>query len=420
MTVDRSIAPKPQIIETFNFLEPEVFTLNNGVAVYALRGGEQEIIKTDLVFDSGSLLASKPLIALTANDLLFTTANGKTSEQIANQFDDYGAFNSKTSTYTDSVITNYSLSKHLPKVYTLLAETIEKAEFTKNELDTYKFVKIQHLKVSKEKTSFLARRAFASALFPNHPYGIISEEEDYKNLTTEALESFYQSHKKLKYIVVSGAYTAQTIQELNRAFGNFEKSAKIIPSYSLSGSNNKKIHIPKADATQSTVRMGFKTINRTHADYPKLGILVTLLGGFFGSRLMKNIREDKGYTYGIHAGIVSYPDCGLFYVQTDVRKEVYQNTINEIFVEINRLKNEAISDDELHILSNYSLGSFLRSIDGAFAVSEKYKTLLDFGQDYNYYHNYIRLLKNINKEELMEIANKYFVEDNIYEVVAGV
>lgn len=418
--LDRSIAPKPQSIEHFHFLEPEIFTLDNGVKVYALRGGEQEIIKTDLVFDSGSLLSQNPLISSAANDLLFTSANGKTSEQIANEFDNYGAFNSRSHHFIDSTITNYSLNKHLPKVYGLLADSLNKAEFVANELDVYKFIKVQNLKVSKEKTSFLARRAFASAMFPNHPYGNISEEEDYKALTISDLDAFYQSHKKLKFIIVSGAYSAETIKLLNDTFGVFGTGNETIPTYSLSGSNNQKIHIPKADATQSTVRLGFKTINRTHADYPKLGILVTLLGGFFGSRLMKNIREDKGYTYGIHAGIVSYPDCGVFYVQTDVRKEVYQNTINEIFKEINRLKNEAISDEELNILSNYSLGSFLRSIDGAFAVSEKYKTLLDFGQDYNYYSNYIRLLRNIDKDELMQIAQKYFVEENIYEVVAGV
>lgn len=420
MTFDRSIAPKPQSIEHFHFLEPEIFTLDSGVKVYAFRGGEQDIIKTDLVFDSGSLLSQNPLIASVANDLLFTSANGKTSEQIANEFDDYGAFNSKSHHYTDATITNYSLNKHLPKVYTLLSDCLDKAEYTANELDVYTFIKIQNLKVSKEKTSFLARRAFASAIFPNHPYGKVSEEEDYKALSVDELTGFYQSHKKLKYIMLSGAYSAETIKQLNGAFGGFGISNEKMPSYSLSGSNDKKIHIPKADATQSTVRLGFKTINRLDADYPKLGILVTLLGGFFGSRLMKNIREDKGYTYGIHAGVVSYPDCGVFYVQTDVRKEVYQNTINEIFVEINRLKNEVISDDELNILSNYSLGSFLRSIDGAFAVSEKYKTLLDFGQDYNYYSNYIRLLRNIDKDELMQIAQKYFVEENIYEVVAGV
>lgn len=420
MSVDRSIAPKPQHIEKLNFLEPEIFTLDNGVKVYGLKGGEQEIVKTDIVLDTGSLIGDNRLIPSVTNNLLFTAAGNKKAEEIANEFDFYGAFNGKNSTFTDGTINNFSLTKHCDKVYNLLADTLYNADFVENELGIYKFVKLQNLAVSKKKTSFLARRAFAKAVFPKHPYGFVAEEIDYEKINTQNLTDFYSQNKSIKYIILSGNYNDDTIKSLNNAFKVFKQRNTVFTSLGFTDELGTKVHIPKPDSMQSTVRVGFRTINRTHEDYPKLGILVTLLGGFFGSRLMKNIREDKGYTYGIHASIVSYPDCGMFYVQTDVKKEVYQDTLNEIYKEINRLKNEPISDDELDILSNYSLGSFLRSMDGAFAVSEKYKTLLDFGQDYNYYNNYIRLLRNIDKGELMEIARKYFVEENIYEVVAGV
>lgn len=418
--LDRTKAPAMQQVENIHFLNPELFTLDNGVIVYALKGGEQEIIKTDFVMDAGSLLGNNRLVAATASDLLFTGANGKTSEEIANEFDFYGAFNSKSCHFTDNLITNFCLTKHSDKVYELLSNYINNATFTDNELEVYKFVKIQNLTVSKQKTSYIARKAFTQALFEGHPYGYFAEVEDYKNLTISEIDNFYNSNKKLKYIILSGAYSSETISLLNKYFGNYEVRGSWVYNDSFSSTTEKIIHIPKADAMQCTVRLGFKTINRLHPDYPKLGILVTLLGGFFGSRLMKNIREDKGYTYGIHASVVSYPDCGVLGIQTDVRKEVYKDTVNEIFKEINRLKNEPISDEEIDILSNYSLGSFLRSIDGAFAVSEKYKTLLDFGQGYNYYHNYIRLLKNIDRDELMQIARTYFVDEDIYQVVAGV
>lgn len=421
MSVDRTIAPEPTHIEKLNFLEPEVFTLDNGVKVYAIKGGEQEIVKTDIILDTGSLQGNNRLVPSVVNDLLFTSAGNKNSEQIANEFDFYGAFNGKSNHYIDGTVNNYTLTKHTEKVYNLLAETLDNAAFTDQELGIYKFVKIQNLAVSKKKTAFLARRAFAQEVFPNHPYGFVSEESDIEKLTTEDLTAFYAKHKKIKYVMLSGNYTTETIKHLNNAFGGFAAGGTEFEHYKFpSNETGKKIHLPKDDATQSTVRVGFRTINRLHPDYPKLGILVTLLGGFFGSRLMKNIREDKGYTYGINSSVISYADCGLFVTQTDVKKEVYQDTLNEIYKEINRLKTEEISDEELDILSNYSLGSFLRSMDGAFSVSEKYKTLLDFKQDYNYYNDYIRLLRNIDKGELMQIANKYFVEENIYEVVAGV
>jgi zinc protease len=420
MSVNRTIAPQLQSIDTVNLVNPTVYTLDNGLVVYAIKGGEQEIIKTDFVMDAGSLLGNNRLVAAAASDLLFTGANGKSAEEIANEFDFYGAFNSKSCHFTDNLITNYTLTKHSDSVYGLLSNYINNATFDENELETYKFIKIQNLTVSKQKTSYIARKAFAQALFSKHPYGYFAEIEDYKNLNINDIKDFYAENKKIKYILVSGAYTDDTIKSLNKHFGSFEVRGSWIYNNSFSNVAEKTIHIPKADAMQCTIRMGFRTINRLHPDYPKLGILVTLLGGFFGSRLMKNIREDKGYTYGIHASVTSYPDSGVFAIQTDVRKEVYKATVDEIFKEINRLKNEPIGDAELNLLANYSLGSFLRSIDGAFAVSEKFNTLLVFGQDYNYYHNYIRLLKTLNKEELMDIARKYFVDEETYQVVAGV
>ncbi len=421
MSVDRTVAPKPTHIETLNFLEPEVFTLDNGVKVYALKGGEQEIVKTDIIFDTGSLQGQNRLVPSVANGLLLTATANKNSEQIANEFDFFGAFNGKSIHFRDSTINNYTLTKHTEKVYNLLANTLQNASFTEQELGIYKFVKIQNLAVSKKKTSFLAKRAFAKEAFADHPYGFVADEVDYEKITTKELSSFYTNYNKIRYIILSGNYSESTIKHLNNAFGNFKVGSTDFEPFNFDSlPKGKKVHIPKEDASQSTIRIGFRTINRLHPDYPKLGILVTLLGGFFGSRLMKNIREDKGYTYGISSSVISYPDCGLFVTQTDVKKEVYQNTLDEIYKEINRLKTEEISDEEIDILSNYSLGSFLRSMDGAFSVSEKYKTLLDFKQGYNYYNNYIRLLRNIDKAKLKQIANKYFVDENIYEVVAGV
>lgn len=420
MLLDRTISPKKHLIDNVDFLDAEIFTLSNGVKVYALKAEGQAILKTDIVLDAGSIKSDNPLIASAAANLLFTSANGRGAEEINEEFDFYGAFNSKSSYFKDCTITNYCLTKHSNSVYRLLSECIQNAEFDEHELEVYTFVKIQDLSIAKEKTSFLAKKAFNTAVFGNHPYGYNAEIEDYNALTTEQLSRFYHASKSIKYIIVSGAYTAETIQLLDTHFGKMGSAITTQTDIAITPGSNKTISIEKPGAMQSTIRMGFTTISRTHADYPALSVLVTLLGGFFGSRLMKNIREDKGYTYGIHAGLVSYVDCGLLFIQTDVKKEVYQSAIDEIFKEINRLKNEPVSDEELDVLANYSLGSFLRSIDGAFAISEKYKNLLDYGQDYNYYKAYLRLLKNLNKEILQETAQKYFVEENIYRVVAGV
>lgn len=418
--IDRSIRPAKHTIDQVHFLEPEIFTLSNGVKVHGLKATGQDIIKTDFVFDGGNLKGDNPLVGSAATNLIFTAANGKNSEDLNEEFDFYGAFNGKSSHYTDFTVTNYCLTRHSEKVFNLLAESLDKAEFIEHELDIYKFVKVQDLSVSKQKTSYLARKSFNAAVFGNHTYGFMADEADYKALDINSIGAFFHSSKSLKYIILSGAYTQETINQLEKMFGHFGYGSTALSREEITGAAEKEILVPKTGAVQCTLRLGFTTINRTHPDYQKLGILVTLLGGFFGSRLMKNIREDKGYTYGIHVGITSFPDTGLLYIQTDVKKDVYPSAIDEIFKEIKRLRDEPVTDEEIEVLANYSMGSFLRSIDGPFALSEKYKTLLDFGQDYNYYHTYLHLLKNINAEELAQTARTYFVDENIYRVVAGV
>lgn len=420
MTIDRTKAPALETIQDIEFFEPEIHYLDNGVKVYVFKTDTTDIIKTDLVFDSGSLHSENKLVASSATNLLLMGAEGKNEEDIASEFDYYGAFYSKTSNYTDSTITFYCLAKHSDTVYDLMARYLDNAEFNQNDLDVYKLVKIQNLQVSKQKTAFMARRQFNRAVFGNHPYGFTAEEADYEALKKEDLENFYRQSKKLKYIILAGGVTKETLWMINTCFKRFEARQLSTPTFEYTPETNKIWRVPKEGSVQTTVRLGFRTVNRLQPDYQLFGIMVTMLGGFFGSRLMKNIREEKGYTYGIHSSLWSLPDAGVFSIQTDVNKEVYEDTIREIFKEINRLKDEPLGEEELDILKNYSLGSFLRSIDGPFAVSEKYKTLIDYGQDYNYYHNYIRLLKNLDTNGLMETARKYLKQDEIYQVVAGV
>lgn len=418
--LNRTTAPQPQEITHFPFIEPEVFTLDNGIKVYAIGGNEQELVKTDIVMDAGKLHSPNIMAAEAGIDLLFTGAPGKNSEQIANEFDFYGAFNSKSPNYRDAVITNYALARHCSNIYKMLAEYIDTAEFFDNELDIYKFTRTQQLMVAQQKTAYLARKAFAHAVFNGHPYSFFAEPDSIEALQMVDVKYFYVQNKAIKYIVVSGYYNQDVISALNTSFGRLKQSQKPVPSYEMIDGVEKQILVPKADSLQCTIRMGFRTINRTHPDYHKLMVVTTLLGGFFGSRLMKNIREEKGYTYGIHANLSSYIETGVFAIQTDVKKEVYKDTISEIIKEIERLKTEPVSDEEMDILRNYSLGSFLRSIDGAFEIAEKYKSLIDFGLGYNHYNNYIRLLKTMDKDLIMQVARQYLNHEEMYQVVAGV
>ena len=196
--------------------------------------------------------------------------------------------------------------------------------------------------------------------------------------------------------------------------GTFEKN-----SFHFETKGGEDIYIEKTEALQSAIRMGKLSINRTHTDFPALQVLNCVLGGYFGSRLMANIREDKGYTYGIGSGIASLKQAGYFFLATEVGADVCANALTEIENEVNLLRTDLIQEEELALVRNYMLGSLLGSLENAFSHADKFKNIYFAGLDYNYYDNYIHTVKNISAEQLKAIANQYLNWDAITKVVVG-
>ena len=169
----------------------------------------------------------------------------------------------------------------------------------------------------------------------------------------------------------------------------------------------------------SLLFMGMPLINRTHPDFPSVQVLNTVLGGYFGSRLMANIREDKGYTYGIGSGMSSLKHAGTLFIATEVGAEVCKATLTEIEKEINILKTELIPEKELALVKNYLLGSLLGSLENVFSHADKFKTLYFAGLGYEYYDRYTEVIKTINAYELLKLANQYLDFDKFYKVIVG-
>jgi zinc protease len=160
-------------------------------------------------------------------------------------------------------------------------------------------------------------------------------------------------------------------------------------------------------------------ITRSHPDYPGMAVLNTLLGGYFGSRLMSNIREDKGYTYGIGSAMVSLREAGYFFISTEVGADVTTAALDEIYKEVKRLQDEPAGEDELSTVRNYLSGTFLKSIDGPFALIDRFKTLTLSGLGYDYYDRYLQTVQSISPAQLQELALRYFNRNDFMELVVG-
>ena len=282
--------------------------------------------------------------------------------------------------------------------------------------------------VAMEKVNYIAKINFLQQLFgEKHPYGKYAKLNDYNKVTSNDLIAFHKKyyHPNNLRIIASGKITNEkTINLINKYFGDKtweSKSLHKIVNYNLPLNQESKIFIPKKDAMQSSIRIGKILFNKKNPDYMGVSILNVILGGYFGSRLMTNIREKKGYTYGIGSGIISLKNSGYFFIASEVGANVREKAVVEIYKEIASLRNNFVSNAELNLVKNYMIGDLLRNIDGPFALSERFVGLFDYGLDFNeYYNKYIQTIKNITPEKILELANIYFTRDSFCETIAGI
>jgi len=425
MNLDRKQQPQYKNIENINIPVPEKIHLDNGIETHIINAGTQDIIKIDLTFNAGSWYQEKPIIASCVNEMLLEGTKNLTSQQIAEKLDFYGAFIHPSPTKDFGNVTLYTLKKYLPETIQILEDIIKNPTFPQNELDTFISKRKQQFQVDLEKVTNIARREFNQQLFgKDHPYGSKTELEDYNNILQEDLIQFHKKyyHSGNCKIMLSGKVKDVDIKLLNDHFGNadWENGLKIKPiNLKVTDDPIMESIIEKQNVTQSAIRLGKKTISKDHPDYHKLNVVNTILGGYFGSRLMKTIREEKGYTYGINSVLVSLKHEGFLVILSEVGADVTKDAINDIKSEIKKLREGEIEQTELDLVKNYLLGDLLRSFDGPFEISSNFKSIIDLNLDLNFYKKEIEAIQSITTDEVKTLANKYFQEDTLIKTIAG-
>ena len=423
--MDRTQAPAYKEIENIRFIEPQLKTLDNGLELIVFKTGSQEIVKIELVLDAGIIKQTKNLVASTTTSMLQEGSKNFSAEEIAEQLDFYGSHLSLSIDKDFARITFFSLGKHLEKGLKILIDIIQNPTFPQEKIDRYLSKRLQSFKLDMEKVKDLASRKFTQELFgKDHPYGFVAEESDFSKISRNDLISFFETHYQPNNckIVVAGQFPNSILETIESTFSTWKNSEKNIvlnKSFVAPKLEQMDFLIEKKDAMQSGLRLGKILFNRTHEDYAKMQVVNTLLGGYFGSRLMKNIREDKGYTYGIGSALISQKETGYLTIVSEVNATVSKETIAEIRKEIQILQTELVSQEELSKVKSYMLGRLLRAVDGPFSLSDTYLNVYLYGMGWDYYKNYIKTIREISSEEIMELANRYLQEDSLIKVVAG-
>jgi len=422
MSILRNKAPELALPEKVIIPEAVLTTLDNGLRVYEIHSGEEEVLKLEMIFPSRGQTADQLLLAMAAHQLIDSGTPGKDAAAIAESFDYYGAY-LKTEAGPDfKSISLYCLSKYFPDTIPLLKEILLEANFPDHEVLNWKTRSIQNYKVNCEKVSWLSRTFFNEKIFSGHIYGFSPKDQDYEKVNSQNIRDFFRQAYDFKNVVIilAGNYDTKTVPLLNKVFGQDSVPVTVPALISeVASLSPGKYRVEKPHALQSGIRVGKKLFGKQHPDYPGLSIVNTILGGYFGSRLMSNIREDKGYTYGIGSGIMPLLKSGSFFISTEVGKEVCEAALSEIYSELDRLTKEPVNDEELTLVRNYLAGSFQRSIDGPFAQAERFKGLVLYGLNTSYLYEYLELLKTITPQRVMELANNHLHPGTMTEVVAG-
>lgn len=423
--IDRTIAPLIRRAESIRLYQPTLSHLSNGIPVYEINLGSQQIIKLELIFNAGRWYEKNKLLAKTTSQLLKAGSIRHNAEQLAEFFEYFGAKLDIYDGFNAVTIELHCLSKHLEALLPMVRELLTEPAFSKEELQ--KFIKRnkQNLKVQLKKNDVVAYRVFTEVLFgQEHPYGYNSTAELYNQLDISKIKAHFDENYNASHctIIVAGKTPPKVVDMLNQFFGDLPVLPKSEePIWTLPSNPSREVvrQTISEKSLQSSIRIGCRTFDRDHPDCDKFYMMNMVLGGYFGARLMQNLRERKGYTYGVYSSIETLRHSGYWYISTDVGKDVKDAALTEIYKEISRLQNKPIPKKELEMVRNYTLGMQLTALDGVFNVASVINSLVTSELTEDVFYNFVETIQTITAKEIQEMAQQYLNKENLIEVVVG-
>ncbi|OJU27940.1 MAG: peptidase M16 [Sphingobacteriales bacterium 41-5] len=421
--LNRNIAPPIVDAVDFNLqLQPyQKYTLKNGVEVYAVDAGTEDVMLVEWVFDAGNWYEEKNLQAAVSNSLLKNGTSKKSAFDINEHFEYYGSYLNLNSHSETALISLHCLSKHVNELLPVVREILTDSTIPEAEMEIAVQNMKQKLDINLKKSNFVAGRLIDTYLFgETHPYGRFSRHEDFDALTREDLTFFYNQYYKQGTfkIFVAGKLPANIYELLENYFGDLENRKTTLQNYAIQPSAEKKHRVVNEEkGSQGSIRLARPFGNRHHPDFLNAQVLNVLFGGFFGSRLMANIREEKGYTYGIHSYLMNNIHNNGWMITTEAGRDVGEATIQEIYNEMKLLREEPVDEEELSLVKNFMMGSILGDLDGPFHILARWKNIILNGLSDDFFNRTIQNIKKITPQDLQETANKYLVAEDFYELV---
>lgn len=414
---------QPEIVTPRSVEMPRatLHTTANGVKIYVLDTDDFEVVRFTFVFHAGTSMQHKPFTASATANMLSEGSTKLSAQQIADELDFYGSYFDVNIDRDYSYISFVSLSKFFIHTADVAEEILLRPAFEERELKTYCQKRKQSLAIERRKVEVQSRELFAEALFGNHhPYGMSADGERYDDITRQDIVDLYNELYTAEncFIVCSGRVDDAVLERVSTMAEALPTGTKPSiafpepkPTYGLCHDID--------TALQSSIRVGRLLFSRTHPDFVGMQVVATILGGYFGSRLMQNLREEHGYTYGVMAAMVNFDREGYLAIATQVAREHRDDALREIYAEIERLRTELITEEELQMVKNMMIGEVLRILDGPFGIADVTIENIMCDVDNSYTEHSVETIFAMTPEEVQRLAVKYLRREDLIEAVVG-
>ncbi|MBK6267370.1 insulinase family protein [Marivirga sp. S37H4] len=411
--LDRTQAPEAYMLDDLALTKPSITKLKNNLEIHCLTDDTNPVIKIDYMLPFGKVNDQVPGQAYMSAKLLTEGTKSYPAEVLQNTLDHYGAHLDVTADYDHTTISLLCLKEYITPLLPLLKSIITEPLLDVADFDKLKYQQIQKVRVNAQKNALIATKLLRNNLLKGTNYGVVLEEEHLNKLKLQDVTSFYEDfYSRQPKLVIAGEVSEEVIGLIDDYLGTLKfevnevtYTGKLTPDY-------EETIFQKTGSVQASLRMGTLSIPKSNNDYFALSIANEILGGYFGSRLMKNIREDKGYTYGISSMVINYKHEDYHLIGADVKLAHVDDAVAEIYKEMEDMQQHEVSQEELETVKNYMLGKLAGHLDTIFSQADNYKSKLSEGIDFqNYFDAYVHAIRTISASRIQEISKKYFSKE---------
>ncbi len=418
------LAPSVHIPKVPGLAPAQEWTLSNGLRVVAIHVTQAPILTVELIWRAGRPYEAQPLLAAATNALLTEGSASYSATALESLFEQYGTALHTPEDYDTANLSLATITKHAARLLPAMAEVVAAPTFPAKELKRYIKRSKQQLREDLQDPDTLAYRMLSEAAFgKDNPYGYGGTKEEYEALTLDDIRHHYRQYYGAANATlrVVGQLSEEVERLLEATFGQLSTGTRAAePAYRVTTSEPRVLQLHRPRAQQTMIRRGRRGFKITDPDYPGLCVLETILGGYYGSRLMRNIREEKGFTYGIDSDLDTYRFDGTFGIAADVANENVAEVRREILTEMDKLRQDLVPARELDMVRAYLIGGLVMDLDGPLAVSGRYRSAIIKAYDpVGHLQRLDETIRGITAGEVRELAGRYLRPELDWEVVVG-